>query len=680
MREKVSLKKRLVVIGLGLPTFLLVLLLVRFSWLQIIAQDMIMSRFQGQVEENFELQTPRGAIKDRQGRELAVSIMARSLYGDPLTLNKPAHEVAQFLAPLIGEDAESLTKKLSGRNRFVWIKRGIDPPEALELQRKFKEANIQGLGFLEESKRFYPSGKLAASVLGFVGTDDQGLYGLEMRYDRELKGGGQRRKLLTDNLGRPIFDSAVQNNQAQENQTLETTLDSNIQFIAEKWIDQAMIETKAKGAAIIVMDPKTGAVLALANRPTFDPNQFWKYPENSWRDRATSTIYEPGSTFKALVAGAALQEGKVTPSEMFYDTGKVEIDGRTLQNWDGGSGQGKVTFAEIVKNSLNIGFMEVGKRLGARKLNEYARRFGMGKASGLDLPGEEEGILFDDDKMMPIDVATMSIGQGIAVTPVQMITAFSVIANGGKIVQPHIVQKIYSPEGSVHWEFKQGVEDVVLKPEVNTELVSLLERVVAEGGGAKAKVEGYRFAGKTGTAEKLNEKGGGYLEGRYIASFAGFGPLEDPQIAVLILIDDPQGVYYGGQIAAPLFSHVAGEIMQYLGIPPTQNYSKGFGSQGKANYQGPQVRFSDGQVVIPDLRGYSLRQAANSLAPHNLYLIPTGSGRILSQNPPAGTVVPRETEVKVVLSADAPGQPNSTPTIPEKPKEQATVPSRPKEE
>lgn len=647
--NRANLQKRLTILGLGLPTILLVLILCRYGWLQVIAQEEMMDRFQGQVEGNYELQTPRGAITDRNGRELAVSIMARSLYGDPLMLNKPAAEVAEFLAPLIGEKPEELTELLTGRNRFVWLKRGIDPPDAAALQKKIKEAGIQGLGFLEESKRFYPSKKMAAGVLGFVGVDDKGLYGLEMQYDKELKGSGQRRKLLTDNLGRPIFDSAVQNNQVNDKQVLQTTIDSNIQFICEKWIDQAMVDTGASGVAIIVMNPKTGAILALANRPTFDPNEFWKFPEVSWRNRATSTIYEPGSTFKALVAAAALQEGKVTPNEMFMDNGRIEVGGRIIQNWDG-SGLGHVPFSDIVKYSLNTGFVEVSKRLGSKKMNEYARRFGMGKATGVDLPGEEEGILFQDDTMMPIDVATMSIGQGIAVTPMQMISAFSSIANGGKKVQPHIVEKIYGADGNIAWEYKAGAEEYIIRPEVDKELIVLLEKVVAEGGGGRAEVEGYRFAGKTGTAEKLNEIGGGYLDGRYIASFAGFGPLEDPQIAVLVIIDDPNGLFYGGMIAAPVFKHVAEEIMHYLGIPPTRPYSKGITPREAVSSVGPRVNILNGQIIVPDLVGYSLRQSANALAPHGIYLVPTGTGRIIRQDPAPGTTIQKGEEIRIYLS------------------------------
>lgn len=655
-----SIRKRLTFLGVGLPLVLLILLFARYGWLQIIDQGEIMNRFQGQVEGNYELQTPRGTITDRNGRELAVSIMARSLYGDPLMLNRPAAEVAEFLAPIIGEKVEDLTESLSQKNRFVWLKRGMDPPDAQELQKKIREADLQGLGFLEESKRFYPSNQMAAGVLGFVGTDDRGLYGLEMRYDKELKGSGHRRKLLTDNLGRPIFESAVQNNALEDNQVLQTTLDSNIQFICEKWIDQAMVDTKSAGAAIIVMDTQTGAILALANRPTFDPNEFWKYSAETWKNHGVSTLYEPGSTFKAFIAAAALQEGKVSSNEMFYDDGTFKVGGRTLKNWDG-SGLGNVSFTDIVKYSLNTGFMTVGERVGGKKLNEYLRLFGMGKATGVDLPGEEDGILFNDATMMPVDVATMSIGQGIAVTPMQMISAFSMIANGGKKVQPHIVDKIYGADGSLLWEFKLGVQDTILRPEVNKEVVSLLEKVISEGGGARAKVDGYRFAGKTGTAEKLNSASGGYLDGRYIASFAGFGPLEDPRIAILVILDDPNGMYYGGVIAAPVFKQVASEIMQYLGIPPTLPYHRGIeltGLQPSSAPVGMQIQVKDGMVVMPSLEGYSLKQTTNVLAPYGIFVIPSGSGRVVRQEPAAGTLLRKGEEIHIYL------EPVGLPTVP----------------
>ncbi|MDL2280931.1 peptidoglycan glycosyltransferase, partial [Selenomonadales bacterium OttesenSCG-928-I06] len=343
-----------------------------------------------------------------------------------------------------------------------------------------------------------------------------------------------------------------------------------IQYIVEKALDTAMEKTKAQAGTVIVMNVKTGEILAMANRPAYDPNSFSQYSSETWKNRAISLVYEPGSTFKTVISAAALEENIVNKDTMFHDKGYYDVSGHTIKNWSGES-YGDVTFLEVMKNSINTCFIQVGMKLGPEKLTDYAKKFGFGKATGIDLAGEEAGLLFDPAEMGGSDIATMSIGQSIAVTPIQMVTAFSAIANGGVLLKPYIVKEYHEfdadNENPTIQKFEPQSLGRVMGEKTSADLRYMLEKVVSEGGGSKAQVKGYRFAGKTGTAEKLRQSGYGYESGVYIASFAGFGPIDDIRYAAIVVIDSPQGVYYGGQIAAPVFSEIMSQIMYYEKMP-----------------------------------------------------------------------------------------------------------------
>ncbi|CUH97578.1 putative membrane protein [Propionispora sp. 2/2-37] len=644
--------QRRIAILLTVVLFVVIALAGRIAWVQFVdGKDMVM-RVRNQLMDNKVLQSPRGTIYDRNGRELALSSLTKSLYADPAQIKPDKETVAGLLAPVLGMNADTLSERMGLEGHFVWLKRMLDPEVSQKVIEIIKAHDLKGLNFIEESKRFYPNDGLAAHILGFVGTDDVGLEGLELVLDKDIKGTLSEQAIETDSRGIPIFQSIFNFLPRKEGKNVQLTIDSTIQFIVEQSLDKVMANSHASAATAIVMNPRTGEILAMANKPGYNPNHFEMFSEKQWKNRAVSIVYEPGSTFKSIVAAAALQEGLVTPEERFSDTGFVEVSGRRIQNWSGES-YGNISFTDIIKNSINTGFVQIGMRVGAVKLNDYVRNFGFGKPTGIELPGEEQGILFDPHNMRDSDLATMSIGQSIAVTPLQLITAVSAIANDGVLLKPKIIKEVLNADGSVFSASPTEVVRQVIRSDTAHTLVGLMEKVVSEGGGKKAAVAGYRFAGKTGTAEKLNEHGGGYETGHYIASFIGFGPVEDPQITVLIVIDDPDGMYYGGEIAAPVFSEIASQIMRYLNIPPSVNTIPA-APQATANppvQSMPSVTPSAGQILVPNLVGRTVREAADILHQAGLAMFPVGTGVAVSQSIPPHTAVAADSQVTVYFES-----------------------------
>ena len=634
----------------------------RLAWLQIVDGKLWSERAREQLQESRSLQTPRGGIYDRNGKELAISHMAKSLYANPREVQDP-DGLAKKLEPLLNVPEATLRDRLKVKGAFIWLKRTLEPAEYARVSEFIAREKIRGLDFLEESRRVYPNDQLAAHVLGFVGTDDKGLTGIEMGMDSTIKGQTHKQILDTDSKGTPIFQSIFAFTKPKPGHSIHLTIDSAIQFAVEQALDNSLARTKAQAATMIVMNPKTGEILAMASRPAYNPNAFFRYPEQVWRNRAISGIYEPGSTFKALVAAAGIQEKVVTSKEIFNDTGAIDVGGRIIKNWDGGS-YGKMPFSDIIKYSINTGFAEVAQRMGGARMLKYSESFGFGKMTGVELPGEEEGILLGLKSMQPSDVATMGIGQAVAVTPLQLLTAVSALANDGKLLKPKIIKEIRDGDGLlVSYSAPQLVRQVVA-PEVAHELVGLLEKVLTEGGGKRANVEGYRFAGKTGTAERLRDDGAGYDPGRYIASFVGFGPLEDIQLAGLVVIDSPRGLYYGGEIAAPVFAEAMTQIVRIMGLRPSQEI-KAFQPPKPVSpalpatpkpapakpvpSQPPAVPpvMPAGKFAAPDVRGKTIREAAAILQKAGLHLIPEGSGVAVRQSPVPNSPVTKGTEITV---------------------------------
>ena len=629
------------------------LVVLRLGWVQLVDGKIWSERAREQLQESRVLQTPRGSIYDRNGKELAISHMAKSLYANPRVIKDP-DQLAKTLAPLLQMNEASLRDKLKLKGDFIWIKRTLEPAEYQRVAGFIQEGKIRGLDFLEESRRVYPNDFLAAHVLGFVGTDDKGLAGVEMAMDSTLRGKTHEQILDTDSKGIPIFKSIFAFSKPKAGQSIILTIDNAIQFAVEQALDNAMVRTKARGATMIVMNPKTGEILAMASRPAFNPNTFFLFKEQDWRNRAIASIYEPGSTFKSLVTAASIQEKVVTANEMLYDSGAIDVGGRVIKNWDGGS-YGRMPFSDFVKYSINTGFAEVAMRMGGARMLKYSETFGLGKICGIELPGEEEGILLKLKDMQPSDVATMGIGQAVAVTPLQLITAVSSLGNEGNLVKPHIIKEIRDSDGLLVTYSSPQIIRRTVSPEVAREVAGLMEKVLTDGGGKRAQVPGYRFAGKTGTAERLRDDGAGYDPGRYIGSFVGFGPLDDVQLAGLVVIDNPSGLYYGGEIAAPVFAEVMTQVVRILGLRPSEIVpalplqNSAYQSQAPAPLRTPappQV-LPSGKVVMPDLTGRTVREAAFILNQAGLSLIAKDGGIAIRQSIPANSPVAKGTEIYV---------------------------------
>ena len=643
----------------------LVVLTFRYAYLQVIQGDVLAQRMRDQSGYEFRIQTLRGPILDRNGKELAVSSMTRSLFIDPnhvYDAHDPA-EIAADIAPILGLTKQEILDDIAVGGGFVWVKRWLEHTEYEAVRAVIREKGYSDcLGFQNEAKRYYPNDALAANVIGFVSLEDKGLGGVEHALDPLLKGEVREERLTVDGQRRPILDSIFFGRRTYGSDYCKTavlTIDSTIQFMVEQELDRAMAENMPSSVTAIVMDPKTGEILAMASRPSYNPNRFWEYTDEQRKNRAVSFNYEPGSTFKAIVAGAALQEGIVTPNQVFYDPGYVIVSERRIQNWNNES-YGAVTFTDIVKNSLNTGFAQVGLSLGAEKLMHYTRLFGFGERTGIDLPGEEEGILFQPNEMLDSDIATAAIGQSIAVTPLQLVTAMSAIANGGTLMRPYIIRTIKNPDGSVYEERQPQEVRETLQKTVNRTLIGLLEQVVATGGGAKAGVKGYRIAGKTGTAQKISRETGGYLDGRYIASFCGFAPVEDPIFTVLVVIDDPHGGnFYGGQIAAPVASRIFAQLLRYAHVEPSSN---SFAQEGKetdahTRTSSEEKRMEsvatppEGKALVPDFTGLSMREAARLAEQRGLFFESEGTGVAVSQSRRVNDIVDQGTHVKVYFEA-----------------------------
>lgn len=521
---------------------------------------------------------------------------------------------------------------------------------AEKVQLIIKKNNLPGLHFLEESKRYYTKGTMAAQVLGFVGTDDVGLSGIELAMDSIIKARSKEMQETTDAVGNPIGESSMEDMRPQNMPTVYLTIDSKIQFVLEDALDRAMKETKSRAAAAILMDPHTGAVLGMASRPTFDPNDFGEYPVSTWTNRAISIIYEPGSVFKPIVGCMGLSENIITPQTVFEDKGSIKIADRVIRNWDG-EGRGQVPFEDIIKYSINTGMVQLGMQLGANQMIDYSKKFGFGQPTGIELPGEESGILYRPEDMYEPDIATMAIGQGIAVTPLQMLRAICAIANGGELLEPYIIDKIVMPDGRVLRQGQKKVVRRVITEDVAGQMRMMMEKVVSEGGGKPAHIAGYQIAGKTGTAEKLAEQGG-YAPGEYIASFVGFVPAANPQYAMLVMLDTPQGAFYGSQVSAPVFKDTLQQILVAKGIQPsTHEGLPSFEEDAKDRAKAvkvPVMEFlPDNKVKIPDFTGLDMRQTAELVQRGHLVLVPYGNGRAKKQSLPPGTVAAEGTKLEI---------------------------------
>ncbi len=531
----------------------------RLYHLQVEEHESYRARAMRQQRGEILLHPPRGTIYDARGRELAVSMTVDSAFAVPVEVVDPAATSVR-IASTLHLDAAELERRLRQDAHFVWVARQLDPPQAAALAAH----RLPGIHFLEESKRYYPQRELAAPLLGFVGVDDEGLSGLEARYDETVAGEGVERRILRDARAGKLYPD-VSLPQPVPGDDIRLTLDSTVQYLLERELAAGLERHQGKSAVGIVLDPTTGAVLAMASLPAFDPNRFREAPEENWRNRAVADAYEPGSTFKLFTAAAVLEANLADPADRFdCGRGSVTVLGKRINDhrpFD------VLTFREVIAKSSNVGAIRLGLLAGAPRLHHQVEAFGFGRRTGVDLPGESAGLLWPLERWQPRSVAYVSFGQEISVTPLQLVTAFAAIANGGELLRPWVVASAgrggrWSPRGG------RSVASRAVTSATARSLERMLEAVVDEGTGKRAAIPGYTVAGKTGTAQKALP-GEGYVAGRYVASFVGFAPARRPAVACLIAVDEPRGgLYHGGDVAAEIFSTVVGQTLFYLGVPP----------------------------------------------------------------------------------------------------------------
>ena len=654
-RKRLTLTSRK---GLTWTLILAIGLLCRYIDVQIIHNSTYSKRFSNQFITDRVLQSPRGTIYDRNGNPLALSVTVNSVSADPTMMraaNVSPEEVADVLAPYVRISKEEIIKKLNEDTAFVWIDRLLDVPNSNGVEAAVKAAKYDFIGLHKESRRYYPNDTLLAQVLGFVGfneegqADAEGKAGLEAALDDVIRSNETKDSIYNDAEGRPVFESVQSQFLPNQEKSVNLTIDTTVQFIAEQALDKAMAETKASSAAMIIMDPKTGEIIAMANKNKGMSKDINKLKFEDYRNNAVVSIYEPGSTFKPIIAASALAAGKWQLDTVYNDTGTILIDGHTIKNWDG-KGRGKVRLLDILKYSLNTGMVYLGTTTGGEILTDYVKRFGFGKATGIELPAEGDGILFDPKTMSKLDTATMSIGQGTAVTPLQMVQAFGALANGGKMMKPHIIKSIVNPDGSIFKEAKDVEQGQPIPESIAKQITDILEKEVSEGGGHKAYVEGYQFAGKTGTAQKLDAEHGGYLNGRYIASFIGYGPVEDAHFVALVVIDDPQGTYYGSQIVAPVFQDVMSQLVRYYKLSPTRSkHNDKDKAKGGTNVLAVH-RNKDGSVIVPNFVGHAYGEVRDWVHEAGLTFKPTGTGYAISQDEGVGSTLEQGESITVHFS------------------------------
>lgn len=538
------------------------LLIYRLYNIQVIQSNKFEEIAQQEHLTSFSIEGERGNIYDRNLKKLVVNVNIQSLFAIPPKIENP-REASLKISLILNLETKEVLDKLNQKRPFVWIKRKLNETEVEEI----KKLNLEGLDFVKESKRFYPKKYLASNLMGFVGIDNQGLEGLELFFDQELKGLPGLVVLERDALGGKIPLSIKELNTHRDGNSIVLTIDEFIQYITEEALDKAFQKYKAKAGVAIVVEPKTGEVLAIAVRPSYDPNYFNKYTLDLWRNLAITNTYEPGSTFKIVTIATALEEGVVKLDDQFYCKGWTNYNGHIFHDIHQ---HGSQNLTDIVKNSCNVGVIQVGTRLEQKVFEKSIRRFGFGTLTEINLPGEANGLIRSSKDWSKISLASISIGQEISITPIQLIMAISAIANRGTLMKPLIVKEILDSNQNSVKVFKPKAVRQVVSVETALTMTKILEQVVIDGTGMEAKLDEYQVAGKTGTGQIFDFATGKYSNSAYTSLFVGYVPAENPKISILILLDQPKGSYYGGTVAAPVFKEIASKVLPYLSIPPNQ--------------------------------------------------------------------------------------------------------------
>jgi cell division protein FtsI (penicillin-binding protein 3) len=635
----------------------------RLYFLQVVQSGSYRERADEQQQKAVTIVPPRGSILDSNGNPLAVSVPVKTIFARPGEISD-VDAAAKTLSAITGESVAAITEKLRTSDKQVFIKRDAADAEVSAVEK----SNLTGIGVFEESHRQYPNNDLAAQVLGFVGSDEKGLGGLEYQYEEALAGSSGKVVYVKDGKQRRYNQSEQP---AQSGANLITTLDKSIQFVVRQAVHDAIARTHAAAIYVGVMDPRNGAILAIENYPSFDPNNWGDYNPQFRKNGAIQHTYEPGSTFKILTVGAALEEGLTTPDERIDCLlGSIVVAGHRIHDH---KPFGVLSVSEIMQKSSDVGAITLGLRLKEERMASYIKRYGFGKKTGIDLPGEEGGTAKSVSKWNKSSIGYMSMGQEIAVTPLQILSLVSTVGNGGTLYRPFVVKEI---QNSQH-EVVSRTEPVglsVMSPKTAREMQEILEKVVTDGTATSAKLDGYRAAGKTGTAQKSD--GAGYSATKLVASFAGYAPASNPVISIVVVVDEPQGAHHGGEVAAPIFKQIADQILRNRGIspdiegynpryvpPPARRQSAPASEVKPSETEGLKIinasfpasmtarTFQTGDIPVPDLRGKTDRQAFAESRLLGLKAKFEGIGRIRQQNPAPGTLVSRGTVVDLWLSA-----------------------------
>lgn len=626
----------------------------RLVVLQVVRHDDLLRVAEKQHSKTIALKPKRGSIVDRHGQPLAVSSSAESLYALPARIQDP-DRLAGALAPILDEPAAEIEKRLTAERPFTWVRRKLPPPVA-QAVRALREP---GLGFVQESLRLYPNRELAAHLLGFVGADGQGLEGVEWTWDRDLAGQSGLALVERDGLGREVTGLPMVLKPAVPGRGVSLTLDATVQYLAERELDAAWRRTRSKAALAVVLDPRTGELLALAIRPTFNPNSFAAATPAEWRNRAITDPFEPGSTFKVILAATALEEGVVHPDDRIYgEQGAITVANTVIHDW---KRYGWLTFSEVLQHSSNVGAIKAGLALGRERFYRYIVGFGFGSLTGLGLPGESRGRVRPPGEWSQLSLASVSIGQEVSVTVIQMVAAFAAVANGGRLLRPWAVRAVLDPAGREIQSFEPRVVRQVISPVTARTLTQILTRVVAQGTGKPAAILGYDVAGKTGTAQKLDPLTRRYSRAPGVLSFVGFAPAEDARFVMLVLLDEPQTAQWGSEAAAPVFAAVGSRLLGSLNVPPQDTppvpIVRGVSTEPRVAVASPGVgsrleRALDG-LRMPQLVGQRLRPALAALSAYAVGVEIHGHGVVVAQEPAAGSELRPGTICKLDLAPQA---------------------------
>ncbi|WFD09158.1 PASTA domain-containing penicillin-binding protein [Tepidibacter hydrothermalis] len=654
-KSNMRYKSRLM-IALFLVSFLFLCLVVRIGYLQLVKGVWLKEKALSQQTKDVAVEAKRGTIYDRKGKELALSLTKYTVWAEPskmISSNKKdlREDYANVLAEVLEEDKNAILDELNSDKRIVRVKRWIDYDKVQEL----KKHSLRGVWIVKDNKRYYPYGNFASHVIGHVSSENSGMSGIENKYDKDLRGLPGRNIISTDVSGREIPYGNGKYNEPKDGMNIVLTIDEVIQHYAEEAVDKALIVANAKKAHAIVMDPKTGEILSMVSKPDYDPNKprIPVYPVyqqrmdsgedqlnvlmDMWRNPMVNDIYEPGSTFKLIVAAAGLEEDVVKAHEKFYDKGYIMVADRMIKDAGYPKSHGEETFAQAIQNSCNPVFVQVGQRLGLDKLYEYIQAFGVTEKTGIDLPGEGKGITYKKKDVGPVELATISFGQGIAMTPMQLITSISSIANDGKLMKPRVVKEFIDSNGDVVERFEPEKVRNVISEDTAKLLRSIMEAEVTQGGGKKAYISGYHVGGKTGTAQKVIN--GKYAKGKYISSFVGIAPADNPKVVVLVVVDEPNvQSYYGGSVAAPAVKDIIYNTLRYLNVKPVYTEKE-------------KQELIKEETTVPEVRNLTLQEAGKILLNNklNFTIEPNinvhGDEQIIDMFPKPNTKIPVESNV-----------------------------------